>query len=162
LLFIGQGDLLGLPVPLWIMVAAMLIGGFVLTQTAFGRRVYAMGGNEQATFLSGINVKRHKVLVYVISGICAAIVGVILVARFNSAQADTGLGSEMDAVAAAVIGGTSLAGGTGSILGAVIGGAIMGVIRNGLVLMKISAYWQQAIIGVVIVLAAVLDRVKNK
>jgi ribose transport system permease protein len=162
LLFVGQGDLLGLPVPLWIMVAAMLIGGFILTKTAFGRRTYAVGGNEQATFLSGINVKRLKVSVYMISGLCAAIVGIILVARFNSAQADTGIGAEMDAVAAAVIGGTSLAGGTGSILGAVIGAAIMGIIRNGLVLMKISAYWQQAIIGVVIILAAVLDRVKNK
>ncbi|MDQ7795721.1 MAG: ribose ABC transporter permease, partial [Spirochaetia bacterium] len=97
-----------------------------------------------------------------ISGLMASVVGIILIARFNSAQADTGTGWELDAIAAAVIGGTSLSGGSGSIFGVIIGAAIMGVIRNGLVLMRVSPYWQTAVIGIIIVLAAVLDRIKNK
>ena len=113
---IGQSDFLALPIPLWIMLVAAVIAWFVLTKTAFGRRTYAIGGNEQATFLSGINVKAIKFRLYMISSLCAALVGVILVARFNSAQADTGTGWELDAIAAAVIGGTSLMGGVGSVL----------------------------------------------
>jgi ribose transport system permease protein len=119
-------------------------------------------GNEQATFLSGINVNRIKFGLYTISALCASVVGIILVARFNSAQADTGKGWELDAIAAAVIGGTSLAGGSGSVLGVLIGACIMGVIKNGLVLMRVSSYWQTAIIGVIIVLAVVLDRAKRR
>lgn len=161
-LVVGQGDFLGLPIPLWIAVIIGLAANFVLSKTAFGRRTYAIGGNEQATFLSGINVKKIKLILYMISGFCASVVGIILIARFNSAQADTGTGWEMDAIAAAVIGGTSLSGGSGSILGVIIGAAIMGIIRNGLVLMRVSTYWQTAVIGVIIVLAAVLDRLKNK
>ncbi|HTX72653.1 MAG TPA: ABC transporter permease [Rectinemataceae bacterium] len=158
---IGQGSFLALPIPLWVMAVVAVIAWFVLTKTAFGRRTYAIGGNEQATFLSGINVKAITFRLYMISSLCAALVGVILVARFNSAQADTGTGWELDAIAAAVIGGTSLMGGAGSVLGVLIGAAIMGVIRNGLVLMQVSPYYQTAIIGVIIVLAAVLDRVKS-
>jgi ribose transport system permease protein len=158
---IGQNDFLSLPIPLWIMIIAAVVAWFFLTKTAFGRRTYAIGGNEQATFLSGINVNGIKFRLYMISSLCAALVGVILVARFNSAQADTGTGWELDAIAAAVIGGTSLMGGVGSVLGVLIGAAIMGVIRNGLVLMMVSPYYQTAIIGVIIVLAAVLDRVKS-
>jgi ribose transport system permease protein len=155
---LAQGEFLWLPIPVWI---ALLIAGaahLTLSFTAFGRRTYAMGGNEQATFLSGINVKRIKFVLYMISSACAAIVGIILVARFNSAQADTGKGQELNAIAAAVIGGTSLAGGSGSVLGVLIGACIIAVINNGLVLMRVSSYWQTAIIGVVIVLAVVLDR----
>src|SRR2546429_8965671 len=133
-----------------------------LSTTAFGRRTYAIGGNEQATFLSGIDVKRIKFFLYLIPAACASIAGIILVARFNSAQADTGKGWELDAIAAAVIGGTSLAGGSGSVLGVLIGACIMGVIKNGLVLMRVSSYWQTAIIGIIIVLAAVLDRAKRR
>ncbi len=161
-LAVGQGDLLALPIPVWVMIVLGVAAHFVLSKTTFGRRTYAIGGNEQATFLSGINVKKIKVFLYMVSGAMAAVVGIILVARFNSAQADTGSGWELDAIAAAVIGGTSLSGGSGSILGVIIGAAIMGVIRNGLVLMRVSAYWQTAVIGVIIVLAAVLDRLKNK
>jgi ribose transport system permease protein len=159
---VAQGAFLRLPIPLWIAAGLAVIGHVVLTYTAFGRRTYAIGGNEQATFLSGINVKRIKFILYMISALGASIAGIILVARFNSAQADTGRGWELDAIAAAVIGGTSLAGGSGSILGVVIGACIMGVIRNGLVLMRVSSYWQTAIIGIIIVLAAGLDRLKAK
>jgi ribose transport system permease protein len=161
-LVIGQGELLGIPIPVWIMVIVGGISHFLLTFTAFGRRLYAIGGNEEASFLSGIRVRRIKFTIYVLSSLAAAIVGIILVARFNSAQPDTGTGWELDAIAAAVIGGTSLSGGSGTVLGVFIGAAIMGIIRNGLVLMKVSPYWQTAIIGVIIVLAAVLDRIKNR
>jgi ribose/xylose/arabinose/galactoside ABC-type transport system permease subunit len=159
---IAQGSLLGLPVPVWIALGIALVAHVALTYTAFGRRTYAIGGNEQATFLSGVDVRRIKFALYMISAATASLAGIILVARFNSAQADTGKGWELDAIAAAVIGGTSLAGGSGSVLGVAIGACIMGVIKNGLVLMRVSSYWQTAIIGVIIVLAAVLDRVKSR
>jgi ribose transport system permease protein len=159
---IAQGAFLGLPIPLWIAAAIAVVAHVTLTTTAFGRRTYAIGGNEQATFLSGIDVARIKFALYMISAASAAVAGIVLVARFNSAQADTGKGWELDAIAAAVIGGTSLAGGSGSVLGVLIGACIMGVIKNGLVLMRVSSYWQTAIIGVIIVLAAVLDRLKSR
>lgn len=159
---IGQGKMLGIPVPVVIAIVVAVAMHFFLKYTVFGRRLYAIGGNEEATRLSGINVKKIKCLAYGISGLMSAITGIILVARFSSAQTNAGDGWELDAIAAAVIGGTSLAGGSGSVLGVIIGAAIMGVIRNGLVLMKVSAYWQTAIMGFIIVLAAVIDRVKNR
>jgi ribose transport system permease protein len=159
---VGQGALLGLPVPVWIMLLLAAVAHVVLTYTAFGRRTYAMGGNEQATFLSGINVRRIKFALYLISAGCASIGGIILAARFNGARADTGKGWELDAIAAVVIGGASLSGGSGTVLGVLIGACLMGVIQNGLVLMKVSSYWQTSIIGVIIWLAAILDRVKRR
>jgi len=159
---VASGSFLGLPVPVWIAAGLAIVAHVVLTYTAFGRRTFALGGNEQATFLSGIDVKKIKLVLYMISALGASLAGIILVARFNSAQADTGKGWEMDAIASAVIGGTSLAGGSGSILGVVIGACIMGAIKNGLVLMRVSSYWQTAVIGIIIVLAAGLDRLKAK
>jgi ribose/xylose/arabinose/galactoside ABC-type transport system permease subunit len=159
---LAQGSFLGLPIPVWITLLLAVVAHVVLTATAFGRRTYAIGGNEQATFLSGIDVRRIKLALYMISAACASLAGIVLVARFSSAQADTGKGWELDAIAAAVIGGTSLAGGAGSVLGVLIGACIMGVIKNGLVLMKVSSYWQTAIIGVVIVLAVILDRTRRR
>ncbi|MDC7226284.1 MAG: ABC transporter permease [Spirochaetales bacterium] len=161
-LIIGQGKFLGIPVPVVIAIVVAVAMHLFLRYTIFGRRLYAIGGNEEATRLSGINVKQIKCLAYGISGLMSAITGIILVARFSSAQTNAGDGWELDAIAAAVIGGTSLSGGSGSVLGVIIGAAIMGVIRNGLVLMKVSAYWQTAIMGFIIVLAAVIDRVKNR
>lgn len=160
--FLAQSDLFGIPTP---VIIAAIIAGIVhvtLTYTAFGRRIYAIGGNEQATALSGVDVKMIKLKIYAICGLLAGIVGVLLVARFNSAQPATGKGWELDAIASAVIGGTSLSGGVGTVLGLLIGATVMGVIRNGLVLMQVSAYWQDFIIGGIIVLAAVIDRIKNK
>jgi ribose transport system permease protein len=159
---IGQGDILGIPIPVVIMVVVAVVVHIVLKYTIFGRRIFAIGGNEEATRLSGINVRRIKWFAYGISGLLSAITGIILVARFNSAQTSSGDGWELDAIAAAVIGGTSLMGGSGSVIGVIIGAAIMGVIRNGLVLMRVSAYWQTAIMGLIIVLAAVIDRIKNR
>ncbi len=160
--FLAQGDLFGIPVSVIIMGILALIIHIILTYTAFGRRTYAIGGNEEATALSGINVKRIKLFIYGISGLMSSIAGILLIARFYSAQPSTGQGWELDAIASTVIGGTSLMGGIGSVLGVLIGAAIMGVIRNGLVLMKVSVYWQDFIIGAIIVLAALVDRLKNK
>ena len=159
---LAQGSFLALPIPVWIMLLLAAIAHVVLTATAFGRRTYAIGSSEQAAFMSGVEVRRIKLALYMISAGCASLAGIVLVARFSSAQADTGKGWELDAIAAAVIGGTSLSGGTGSVLGMVIGACIMGVIKNGLVLMKVSSYWQTAIIGVVIVLAVILDRARRQ
>lgn len=159
---LAQGSLLGLPIPVWITLVLAAIAHVVLNATAFGRRTYALGSSEQAAFMSGVEVRRIKLALYMISAGCASLAGIVLVARFNSAQADTGKGWELDAIAATVIGGTSLSGGTGSVLGTLIGACIMGVITNGLVLMKVSSYWQTAIIGVVIVLAVILDRARRR
>jgi ribose/xylose/arabinose/galactoside ABC-type transport system permease subunit len=160
-LMLSRGTLLGVYVPVWIALALAIVAHVVLTYTAFGRRTYAIGGNEQATFLSGIDVDRIKFVLYAISAGLASISGIVLSARLNSAQPDTGKGWELDAIAAAVIGGTSLAGGSGSVLGVVIGACIMGVLRSGLLMLGVSTYWHISIIAVVIVLAAILD-VKTK
>lgn len=160
-LWVAQESFLGAPVAVWIALVLAIGAHVVLTYTAFGRRTYAMGGNEQATFLSGIDVNRIKFVLYMISAGFASVSGILLVSRYASSQPDIGKGWELDAIAAAVIGGTSLAGGSGSVLGVIIGACIMAVLRNGLVLMRVDPYWHISIIGVVIVLAAVLD-VKTK
>jgi ribose transport system permease protein len=159
---IGNATVLGIPGPLIVLAVLAVVSHIVLTYTVFGRRVYAVGGNEEATELSGINVRRIKFLTYVIAGVLSSVTGILFVARFRSAQANAGLGLELDAIAACVIGGTSLMGGHGSVLGLLIGAAVMGVIRNGLVLMEVSAYWQDLIIGAIIVLAAILDVVRSR
>jgi len=159
--WVAQQDFLKLPVPVWVALVLAVVAHVALTYTAFGRRTYAIGGNEQATFLSGIDIDRIKFVLYMIAAGFASVSGIMLVSRFASSQADIGKGWELDAIAAAVIGGTSLAGGSGSVLGVIIGACIMAVLRNGLVLMGVSTYWHTSIIGVVIVLAAVLD-VKTK
>ena len=157
-----NGSLLGLSVPVIILLVMAAGAHVVLKFTAFGRRVYAIGGNEEATALSGINTRRVKFFTYVICGALSAVTGILFVARFQSAQADAGKGMELDAIAATVIGGTSLMGGEGSVVGVLIGAIIMGVIRNGLVLLQVSSYWQELIIGAIIVLAAVLDVVRSR
>ncbi len=157
----GQSNLFGIPMTVVILLICALICHIILQHTVFGRRIFAIGGNEEATALSGINIKKIKLVIYGISALMSSITGVLLVARFSSAQSPAGEGWELDAIAAAVIGGTSLMGGRGSVLGVIIGAAIMGVIRNGLVLLRVNAYWQQLIIGIIIVLAALVDRLKN-
>ncbi len=153
----GNADLWGLPVPVIVLLLMALAAHWVLTGSIFGLRVLALGGNEEAARLSGVPVKKVKFATYVISGLCAAVSGVLFVARFRSAQAQAGFMLELDAIAAAVIGGASLMGGQGSVAGVLLGATIMGVLHNGLVLLQVSAYWQQLIIGLVIVLAAVID-----
>jgi len=159
---LGNGSIFGLSSPVIMLIVLAIAAQVVLRHTAFGRRVYAIGGNEEATRLSGINTRKVKFLTYVICGALSSVTGILFVARFQSAQADAGKGMELDAIAATVIGGTSLMGGEGSVVGVLIGAVIMGVIRNGLVLMEVSSYWQELIIGSIIVLAAILDIVRSR
>jgi len=158
----GQADVLGIPMPVIVLILVAIASHIVLTYSVFGRRVYALGGNEKATELSGINVRRVKFYTYVVSAVLSSVTGILYVARFRSAQANSGLGLELDAIAAAVIGGASLMGGSGTVVGVLIGAMIMGVIRNGLVLMEVSSYWQDFIIGLVIVIAAIIDVLRNR
>lgn len=160
--YIGSGWLLGIPVPVWISLLVVLIFVFISRRTAFGRYIYAIGGNEKAAFLSGININRIKLAVYGLAGMLAGVGGVLVTARLNSAQPNAGMTYELDAIAAVVIGGTSLSGGVGSVTGTVIGAAIIGVLNNGLVLLDVSPFWQQVAKGVVILLAVVIDKMNRK
>lgn len=159
---IGGGELLGVPVAVIIMFALALIFGFILSKTKFGRYVYCLGSNEEAAKLSGINVDRVKIGVYMISGLLAAAAGIILASRLVSAQATAGIGYEMDGIAAAIIGGCSPLGGVGKIRETIIGAFVIGVLRNGLNLLSVSAFWQQVAIGCVIILAVALDTYRRK
>ena len=154
---LATARILGIPAPVVITAAVYLAARFVLSSTRFGRYVYAMGGNEEATRLSGVNVQLHKTLVYGTSGLTSAIAAVLLTARLNSAQPIAGIMYELDAIAATVIGGTSLSGGEGGVGGTLIGALIMGVLRNGLNLLGVSSFLQQVVIGLVIVFAVLLD-----
>lgn len=156
---LATARILGIPAPVVITIAVYLVARFVLSSTRFGRYVYAMGGNEEATRLSGVNVRFHKMLVYGVSGLTSGIAAVLLTARLNSAQPIAGIMYELDAIAAVVIGGTSLAGGEGGVGGTLIGALIMGVLRNGLNLLGVSSFLQQVVIGLVIVVAVLLDTV---
>ncbi|MFJ8711857.1 substrate-binding domain-containing protein [Streptomyces violaceus] len=158
------GDVLGgwLPVPVLVMIVMGLIAAFVLGRTYIGRSMYAIGGNEEAARLSGLRVKRQKLAIYALSGVFAAVAGVVLAARLSSAQPQAADGYELDAIAAVVIGGASLAGGTGKASGTLIGALILAVLRNGLNLLNVSAFWQQVVIGVVIALAVLLDTARRK
>ena len=157
----GNGYVLGIPVPIIVIIVTFLVALFVLTQTKIGRYVYALGGNEEATKLSGISTDKVKIFVYAISGMMAALAGIIITSRLSSAQPTAGSGYELDAIAAVVLGGTSLAGGTGTIVGTMIGALIIGVLNNALNLMDVSSYFQMLAKGSVILLAVLFDR-KNK
>lgn len=154
---VATARIAGIPAPVFVTAAVYLVGHFVLSETKFGRYVYALGGNEEATRLSGVNVRLYKSAVYAVSGLTSAIAAVLLTARLNSAQPIAGIMYELDAIAAVVIGGTSLVGGEGSLGGTLIGALIMGVLRNGLNLLSVSSFMQQVVIGLVIVGAVLID-----
>ncbi|WP_327577671.1 ABC transporter permease/substrate-binding protein [Streptomyces sp. NBC_00145] len=158
------GDTLGgwLPVPVLVMVVMGLITALILGRTFIGRSMFAIGGNEEAARLSGLRVKRQKVVIYALSGLFAAVAGIVLASRLTSAQPQAAQGYELDAIAAVVIGGASLSGGVGKASGTFIGALILAVLRNGLNLLSVSAFWQQVVIGVVIALAVLLDTVRRK
>ncbi|MFC8128826.1 substrate-binding domain-containing protein [Streptomyces sp. NPDC057302] len=158
------GDTIGgwLPVPVIVMVAMGLITALILGRTYIGRSMYAIGGNEEAARLSGLRVKRQKLVIYGLAGLFAAVAGIVLASRLVSAQPQAAQGYELDAIAAVVIGGASLAGGVGKASGTLIGALILAVLRNGLNLLSVSAFWQQVVIGVVIALAVLLDTVRRK
>ncbi|SFD47134.1 ABC transporter permease [Clostridium uliginosum] len=151
-----------LPLPVIITALMVAIAYYVLTQTRFGRYLYALGGNEDSARLSGINTDKIKTLVYVVSGIAAALSGVIITSRIGSASPNAGSGFELDAIAAVVIGGTSLAGGEGSVMGTIIGALIIGVLNNGLNLLNVSPFYQLIIKGIVILVAVLLDKKGRK
>ena len=156
--YLGTGHALGIPLPVWI--SAALGAGFIVVtrRTRFGRHLYAVGGNERAATLSGLAVPRIKLMVYTLGGGLAAVAGLLVTARLDSATPNAGLGYELDSIAAVVIGGTSLSGGRGSILGTVLGCLIIGVLNNGLFLLDVSPFWQQVVKGFVILAAVAADK----
>ena len=159
--FLGS-DLGVIPVPIIVLVLSALVAGFVLNYTVIGKNAFAVGGNTEAARLSGIPVKRVLVTVFVISGIFSALSGMILAGRLDSAQPTLASGYELDAIAAVVIGGASLSGGVGRISGTLIGALVLAVIRNGLNLLAVSAFWQQVVIGLVIAIAVGFDVFRRK
>ena len=160
---LGGGDLFGIiPLPVILLVFMWALTTIILRSTYPGRCMYAIGGNEEATRLSGINVFRQKLLVYTLSGLFAAVAGLLLTARLASAQPQAGFTFELDAIAAVVIGGASLAGGVGSASGTLVGALILGVLRNGLNLLNVSSFWQQVVIGAVIALAVMTDTLRRR
>ncbi|MGN7888187.1 ABC transporter permease [Dyadobacter sp. 22481] len=161
-LFIGTGWFLGIPVPVWISIVVVALAVFLTDKTRIGRYIYAIGGNESASRLSGINVNKVKIIVYTIAGALAAVGGIMVTSRLDSAQPNAGISYELDSIAAVVIGGTSLSGGRGSILGTVQGAIIIGVLNNGLVLLNVSPFWQQVVKGLVILLAVIIDKSNSK
>ena len=158
---IGNKAFLGLPIPVVFMIVVFGIGFYILSQTRYGRYVYALGGNEDSARLSGINTNKIKTLVYVICGATAALSGIIVTSRIGSASPNAGVGFELDAIAAVVLGGTSLAGGEGSVVGTIIGALIIGVLNKGLNLMNVSPFYQAIVKGLVILLAVIVEK-KNK
>lgn len=156
--WLAQGYVLGLPVPVFITVIVFAVLLFLFKFTSYGRYVTAIGSNRQAAFLSGVGVGKVTVSVYMLSGALAALSGVLLAARLTSVQSEAGVSYEMDAIAAAVIGGTSMAGGKGSIIGAIIGAVILGMISNGLDLLSVNQFYRQIIVGIIIVVAVALER----
>lgn len=160
--YMGTGWFLGVPVPVWISAAVVALAVFLSDKTKLGRYIYAIGGNENASLLSGININKVKIIVYTIAGALAAVGGLMVTSRLDSAQPNAGTGYELDSIAAVVIGGTSLSGGKGSIWGTVLGAIIIGVLNNGLVLLNVSPFWQQVVKGFVILLAVIIDKANSK
>lgn len=159
---IGSGLIAGfLPIPALILIIIYILAFYLLNKTKLGRYTYAIGDNEEATRNAGINVNKYKIIIYGLSGLAAAISAIILTARLNSAQPNAGLSYELDAIAATAIGGTSLAGGSGTITGTFIGVLILGIISNGLNLMNVSSFYQQVIKGLIILGAVLLDKYKK-
>lgn len=159
---IGAGTVLGVPVSVIILIVLALVAAYVAQRTPFGRKVYAVGGNERAAALSGVRVDRVKIAVYMISGFCAAVVGLIVSSQLVASHPASGNTFELNAIAAAVLGGTSLSGGRGLIGGTIIGAFVIGVLSDGLVMMGVSEFWQMVIKGLVIIAAVVLDQLQRR
>lgn len=156
--WLGTGDIAGIPVPIVLMLLVFVAGGFFLYRTSFGMQIYLLGDNPTAARLTGVPVNRLTVLVYTISGFCAALAGLILIARLDSAQPTIGLGYELNAIAAVVVGGASFSGGEGGLVGTLLGALLIETLNNGLNLLNVSSLWEQVVKGVVIALALLLYR----
>jgi len=160
--FVGAGYIGAVPTPVVILLVVLIITAIIMNKTQLGRHIYAVGGNDQAARFSGISVSKVKFLVHTYSGIMAGLAGIVLASRMYSGQPTAGDGAEMDAIAAVVVGGTSMAGGSGKIGGTIIGGLIIGVLNNGLNLMNVNSFWQYVVKGCVILLAVYLDYIRTK
>ncbi len=160
--WIGQGDFLFIPVPIWLLAIVAIGAHVILNFTRFGRHTYALGGNEQAAYVSGINLKKIKIGIFTLAGLLAGLAGMVLAARIGSGNPQLGTGIELDAITAAVIGGTSFNGGIGTIWGTIVGALIIGVINNGMDLLNISPFMQQVVKGAIIVVAIIIDERKNR
>jgi erythritol transport system permease protein len=159
---LGQSFLLGIPIPVWITLVVAILAGVVAAKTPFGRHVYAVGGNERAARLAGIQVARVKIITYLFSSACAALVGLIIASQLESAHPATGESFELNAIAAVVLGGTSLMGGRGSVTGSIIGACVIGVLADGLIMLGVSEFWQIVIKGIVIVFAVAIDQMQAR
>jgi inositol transport system permease protein len=160
--FIGQGALFGVPFPVILLILVAVAIHIMLNNTPFGRYIYALGGNEQAARISGVNTDRVKIGVYTLAGLLSGLAGLVVSSRVGSGQPGQGLGIELDAIAAAVIGGTSLSGGIGTIWGTIVGALIIGVLDNGLILLNVDQYWITIVKGTIIVVAVIIDQRKNR
>jgi ribose transport system permease protein len=160
--FVGAGYIFGIPAPIYIMATVYVVMFFMLKYTMFGRHIYAIGGNEEAARLTGIKVEKTLIGVYSISGLLAGTAGVVMAGRLFSGQPMVGVGAELDAIAAVILGGTSFVGGFGRIQGTIVGVLIMGVLTNGLTLLNVDYYWQLVVKGAVIVAAVLLDRLRSR
>jgi ribose transport system permease protein len=159
--WIGQGQLLGIPLPIFLMALFAVVFSVLRNQTKTGRRIFALGGNEEATRISGVNTSKLKIVAFVLAGVCAAFAGIINASKVGVAQPTAGNGFELDAIAAVIIGGSSMGGGSGTVLGTLIGAAIIGVLRNALVLLSVESYWQTLVMGVVIIFAVTIDQLRK-
>lgn len=159
--FVGRGYLLGIPFPVVLMIISFILLYILLHKMTFGRKTFAIGGNEKASFIAGIKNDRIKIGIYALSGLMASLAGIIITSRLDSAQPTAGTSYEMDAIASVVLGGTSLSGGRGRLVGTLIGALIIGTLNNGMNLLGISSFYQQVVKGIVIIIAVLLDR-KNK
>jgi erythritol transport system permease protein len=160
--FLGSGRIIGLPVSIWILIVVALAAAYLAKYTPIGRQIFAVGGNERAARMSGIRVDRVKMFVYMFSGFCAAIVGIVISSELMASHPATGNSFELNAIAAAVLGGTSMSGGRGTIGGTIIGAFVIGILSDGLVMMGVSSFWQMVIKGIVIIVAVVVDQAQRR
>jgi erythritol transport system permease protein len=160
--FLGAGRLLGLPVSIWILVVVALGAAYLAKYTPLGRHIFAVGGNERAARISGVRVNMVKMFVYMFSGFCAAIVGLIISSELMASHPATGESFELNAIAAAVLGGTSMSGGRGTLGGTIVGAFVIGILSDGLVMMGVSSFWQMVIKGLVIIVAVVVDQAQRR
>jgi erythritol transport system permease protein len=160
--FLGSGRIIGLPVSIWILIVVALAAAYVAKYVPIGRQIFAVGGNERAARMSGIRVDRVKMFVYMFSGFCAAIVGIVISSELMASHPATGNSFELNAIAAAVLGGTSMSGGRGTIGGTIIGSFVIGILSDGLVMMGVSSFWQMVIKGIVIIVAVVVDQAQRR
>jgi erythritol transport system permease protein len=159
---IGAGSVLGLPILIWLLILVAGVATYITRRTPLGRHVYAVGGNERAAALSGVRVTRVKLFVYAFSGFCAGLVGIIIASQLQAAHPATGETFELNAIAAAVLGGTSMSGGRGRVGGTIVGAFVIGILSDGLIMMGVSSFWQTVIKGVVIILAVVIDQTQAR